>query len=45
LDALLADRLLFTGAATEQVAAIVAAVATVVSRYPDAASYRPGAIL
>jgi adenylosuccinate lyase len=45
LDALLADRLSFTGAATEQVAAVVAAVATVVSRYPDAATYRPGAIL
>ena len=45
LDALLADRLSFTGAATEQVAAVVAAVEAVVARYPDAASYRPGAIL
>ena len=45
LGALLADRLSFTGAATEQVAAVVAAVEAVVARYPDAASYRPGAIL
>jgi adenylosuccinate lyase len=45
LDALLADRLPFTGAATEQVAAVVAAVDAVVDRYPDAATYRPGTIL
>lgn len=45
LDALLADRLPFTGAATEQVAAVVAAVEAVVARYPDAATYRPGSIL
>ena len=45
LDALLADRLPFTGAATEQVSAVVAAVDTVVARYPDAATYRPEAIL
>ncbi len=45
LDALLADRLSFTGAATEQVAAVVAAVEAVVARYPDAATYRPGSIL
>jgi adenylosuccinate lyase len=45
LDALLADSLSFTGAATEQVAAVVTAVQAVVARYPDAATYRPGAIL
>ncbi|MBV8993046.1 MAG: adenylosuccinate lyase [Pseudonocardiales bacterium] len=45
LDALLADRLPFTGAATEQVAAVVAAVDAVVARYPQAAAYRPAAIL
>ncbi|MGH3787503.1 MAG: adenylosuccinate lyase [Pseudonocardiaceae bacterium] len=45
LDALLADPLPFTGAAAEQVSAVVAEVATVVARYPQAASYRPAAIL
>jgi adenylosuccinate lyase len=45
LDALLADRLPFTGAATEQVAAVVAAVDAVVARYPQAANYRPAEIL
>ncbi|HJT04135.1 MAG TPA: adenylosuccinate lyase [Pseudonocardiaceae bacterium] len=46
LDRLAADsRLPFTGAATEQVAAVVAAVDAVVTRYPHAAAYRPAAIL
>jgi adenylosuccinate lyase len=45
LDSLLADRLRFTGAATEQVAAVIAAVDAVVARYPQAAGYRPAAIL
>ncbi|HEX6403076.1 MAG TPA: adenylosuccinate lyase [Pseudonocardiaceae bacterium] len=45
LDALLADRLRFTGAGTEQVAAVVAAVDAVVARYPQAANYRPAEIL
>jgi adenylosuccinate lyase len=45
LDALLADRLRFTGAATEQVAAVIAAVDAVVARYPQAAAYRPAEIL
>ncbi|MDQ2883135.1 MAG: adenylosuccinate lyase [Actinomycetota bacterium] len=45
LDVLLADRLPFTGAAAEQTAAIVAQVATLVSRHPAAATYRPGPIL
>jgi adenylosuccinate lyase len=45
LDALLADPLGFTGAAAKQVAAIVTEVATVVARYPKAATYRPASIL
>ncbi|MGH3853133.1 MAG: adenylosuccinate lyase [Pseudonocardiaceae bacterium] len=45
LDALLAERLPFTGAATEQVAAVLATVAPVLARYPEAAVYRPGSIL
>jgi adenylosuccinate lyase len=44
-DALLADRAPLSGAAAEQTAAIVAEVATLVSRHPDAAIYRPSAIL
>jgi adenylosuccinate lyase len=49
LDALLneghAQRLPFTGAAAEQLAAVLAAVEAVVARYPEAATYRPGVIL
>ena len=45
LDALLADRLPFTGVAAEQVAAVLAQVQTVVARHPEAATYRPAAIL
>ncbi|MGH3694593.1 MAG: adenylosuccinate lyase [Pseudonocardiaceae bacterium] len=45
LDALLADRRSFTGAAAEQVTAILAAVETVTTRYPEAATYHPAAIL
>ena len=45
LDALLADRLPFTGVAGAQVAAVVKRVSDVVSRFPDAARYVPGAIL
>jgi adenylosuccinate lyase len=45
LDTLLADRALLSGAAAEQTVAIVAEVATLVSRHPDAACYRPSAIL
>jgi adenylosuccinate lyase len=45
LDTLLADRAPLSGAAAEQTAAIVAEVATLVSRHPDAAIYRPSAIL
>ncbi|MDK1474549.1 adenylosuccinate lyase [Streptomyces sp. 549] len=45
LDALMADRLSFTGAAGQQVAAVAARVEEVGKRYPEAAAYRPGAIL
>ena len=45
LDAALADRASFTGAAGSQVNAVVAAVGDLVSDYPQAASYTPGAIL
>ena len=45
LDELLADRLSFTGAAGEQVAAVVGRVEEIVARYPRAAAYVPGAIL
>jgi adenylosuccinate lyase len=45
LDALLADRLPFTGVAGAQVAAVVKRVSDVVSRFGDAAKYVPGAIL
>jgi adenylosuccinate lyase len=45
LDALLADRLPFTGVAGAQVAAVVKRVSDVVTRFPEAAAYVPGAIL
>jgi adenylosuccinate lyase len=45
LDALMADRLSFTGAAADQVAAVVGRVGEVAARYPRAAAYAPGAIL
>ncbi|SEG70795.1 adenylosuccinate lyase [Actinacidiphila yanglinensis] len=45
LDALMADRLSFTGAAAEQVAEVAGRVEEVVKAYPQAAAYRPGAIL
>jgi len=45
LDAALADRRAFTGAAGGQVDAVVAAVQELVDRYPEAAKYTPGAIL
>lgn len=45
LDALLGDPLAFVGTAPQQVAAFAAEVATLTERYPDAAPYRPGAIL
>jgi adenylosuccinate lyase len=45
LGALLAEPLSFTGAAREQVAAVVRAVDRVVASEPDAAGYRPEPIL
>jgi adenylosuccinate lyase len=45
LDALLADRLSFTGAAGEQVARVVSRVEKVVAAHPAAAAYHPGEIL
>ncbi|MFC4943274.1 adenylosuccinate lyase [Pseudonocardia sp. GCM10023141] len=45
LDGLLADPLQFTGAATAQVAAVVARVEAIVAAHPEAATYAPGAIL
>ncbi|WP_336206849.1 adenylosuccinate lyase [Nonomuraea sp. LPB2021202275-12-8] len=45
LDALLADRVSFTGAASGQVEAVAGQVGEVVAAHPEAAGYRPGAIL
>ncbi|MFG1876402.1 adenylosuccinate lyase [Sphaerisporangium sp. NPDC049003] len=45
LDALLADPAPFTGAAAAQVAEVVSRVGAVAARHPQAAAYRPGAIL
>jgi adenylosuccinate lyase len=45
LEAALADKKAFTGAAGDQVDEVVAAVQELVSRHPDAAKYTPGAIL
>ena len=45
LDALVADPASFTGAAEAQVRAVVAQVAEVVRRHPDAAAYQPPPIL
>ena len=41
----LPDPLAFTGAARDQVAAVVRRVDAIVARHPDAAAYTPGAIL
>lgn len=45
LEALLADRVSFTGAAGDQVRAVSLQVGEVVAAHPAAAAYRPGAIL
>ncbi len=45
LDGLFAEPLSFTGLASEQVEAFVARVAAIAARHPDAAGYRPSAIL
>ena len=45
LDALVGAPLELTGAARAQVAAVAARVAALAAEYPDAAGYRPGAVL
>lgn len=45
LRELLDERISFTGAAAEQVEAVVARIGEVVARHPAAAAYAPGAIL
>jgi adenylosuccinate lyase len=45
LASLVADPITFTGAAVAQVQAVVRRVEEVSARYPDAATYTPGAIL
>ena len=45
LEALLGEPLSFVGAASAQVASFRDAVAELAVAYPDAAAYRPGAIL
>lgn len=45
LEAALADRASFTGAAADQVDRVVAAVEELAAEHPDAAVYSPGAIL
>jgi adenylosuccinate lyase len=45
LDAALADKPAFIGAAGDQVDAVASAVDALVARYPDAAKYTPGTIL
>jgi len=45
LDALLADRAAFTGAAAQQIAAVTDRIAEITARHPEAAAYTPGPIL
>ncbi len=45
LASLVADPITFTGAAVAQVQAVVRRIEDVTARYPDAATYTPGAIL
>ncbi|MQS11317.1 adenylosuccinate lyase [Streptomyces kaniharaensis] len=45
LDALLADRIGFTGAATDQVAAVVGRIEALAARYPEWSGYRPAPLL
>lgn len=42
LDALMADKLSFTGAAADQVAAVVGRIEEIVKQHPEAAGYTPG---
>jgi adenylosuccinate lyase len=45
LASLVADPITFTGAAVAQVQAVVRRIEVVTARYPEAATYNPGAIL
>ena len=45
LEALLSDRLAFTGLAGAQIAGVLEKIAAVTREHPAAAGYRPGAIL
>jgi adenylosuccinate lyase len=45
IEALLADRAAFTGAAAHQVETVVARVEAIVQAHPDAAGYDPQEIL
>ncbi|MGW7516337.1 adenylosuccinate lyase [Streptomyces sp. NPDC054796] len=45
LEALMADRLSFTGAASAQVGAVLARIEEIAKRHPEAAAYVPGSIL
>lgn len=45
LDALMADKLSFTGAAGDQVAAVVSRIEAIAKQHPAAAGYAPGSIL
>lgn len=45
LDALMADKLSFTGAAGDQVTALVSRIEEITKQHPQAAAYAPGSIL
>lgn len=45
LDALMADKLSFTGAAADQAGVVVSRIEEIVKQHPEAAAYAPGAIL
>ncbi|MEU8827091.1 adenylosuccinate lyase [Streptomyces sp. NPDC048636] len=45
LEGLMADKLSFTGAAADQVGAVVARIEEIAKRHPEAAAYTPGSIL
>ncbi|MFE0012354.1 adenylosuccinate lyase [Streptomyces erythrochromogenes] len=45
LDALMADKLSFTGAAGDQVSTVVSRIEAIAKQHPEAAGYAPGSIL
>lgn len=45
LDALMADKLSFTGAAGDQVTALISRIEEITKQHPEAAAYTPGSIL